>query len=71
MREESRDSAVRRISRRRGYTASKSRLRDPLAVGYGLWSLTDRDGSLISTGDGWTLEEVEQWLAGQDQEERS
>ena len=62
MQERSRHVAVRRTARRRGYTASKSRLRDPLAIGYGRWTVTDRTGRRISPDDGWTLDQVEHWL---------
>ena len=60
---ESRHAAVRRIAKRRGYTASRSRLRDHRAVGYGQWTITDRKGKHISPPGGWTLEQAEQWLA--------
>jgi hypothetical protein len=66
MKESSRRVAVRRIASRRGFTASLSRLRDPLAVGYGLWTVTDRKGKRVSAPDGWTLEQVEQWIADQE-----
>jgi hypothetical protein len=64
MEPQSRYAAVRRIAKRRGYTASRSRLRDPLAVGYGRWTVTGRGGRRASPPGGWTLEQVEQWLAG-------
>ena len=60
--------AVRRIAKRRGYTASRSRLRDPLAIGYGRWTVTGPRGRRISPRGGWTLEQVEQWLADQEKE---
>lgn len=60
--------AVRRKATRRGYTASLSRLRDPLAIGYGRWTITDRQGTRVSPPDGWTLEEVEQWMTDQERE---
>jgi hypothetical protein len=63
MQPESRHAAVRRIARRRGYTASRSRLRDRLAVGYGQWTVTDHEGRHVSPPGGWTLEQAEQWLA--------
>lgn len=66
MKETSRRVAVRRIAKRRGFSASLSRLRDPLAVGYGLWTVTDRKGKRVSAPDGWTLEQVERWLADQE-----
>ena len=62
----SRHAAVRRTASRRGYTASRSRLRDKLAVGYGRWTVT-RAGVPVSPPGGWTLEQVEQWLAGSGQ----
>jgi hypothetical protein len=65
MKEKSRQVTVRRIAKRRGYTASLSRLRDKLAVGYGMWTVTeDRLGHRrVSPPGGWTLDQVEQWLA--------
>jgi hypothetical protein len=65
MQERSRHVAVRRIAGRRGYTASRSRLRDSLAIGYGRWTVTDGKGRRVSPPGGWTLEQVEQWLADQ------
>lgn len=59
-----RENRIRRIAKRRGYVASRSRLRDPRAVGYGTWTITDRKGKHISPPGGWTLEQTEQWLAG-------
>ena len=63
MQQKSREIAVRRTAARRGYTASKSRLRDPLAVGYARWTVTGSRGKRISPPGGWTLEEAQQWLA--------
>lgn len=72
MQQKSREVAVRRTASRRGYTASKSRLRDPLAVGYGRWTVTGpQSSSLVSPPGGWTLEQVEQWLAAQASRNRS
>ena len=68
MQEKSRHVAVRRKAKRRGYTASKSGLRDPLAIGFGMWTVTDRRGRHVSPRGGWTLEQVEQWLARQEQD---
>ncbi len=65
MQEKSREIAVRRIASRRGFTASKSRLRDQLAVGFGRWTVTGPRGKHVSPPGGWTLEQVEQWLADQ------
>jgi hypothetical protein len=63
MQQKSREIAVRRIAARRGYTAAKSRVRDPLAVGYGRWTVTGPRRSRVSPPGGWTLEQVEQWIA--------
>jgi hypothetical protein len=60
--EKVRENRLRDTARRRGYQMSKSRLRDPLAVGYGRWHVTARDGQRISGEDGWTLDDVEAWL---------
>jgi hypothetical protein len=60
--EKVRENRLRDTARRRGYHMSKSRLRDPLAIGYGRWHVTDRDGQCISGEDGWTLDDVEAWL---------
>ena len=62
---ESRYAAVRRIAKRRGYSASRSRLRDRLAAGYGQWTVISPTGEHVSPPGGWTLEQVEQWLADQ------
>lgn len=62
----SREVAVRRIAARRGYTATKSRLRDPLAVGYATWTVTGPRNKRVSPPGGWTLEQVEQWLSSQE-----
>ena len=68
MKEKSRYIRARRIAKRRGYTASLSRLRDKLAVGYGQWTVTDLRGKRVSPPGGWTLEQVEQWLGLERQE---
>jgi hypothetical protein len=61
--QESRERAVRRIAKRRGYTASLSRTRDPLARDYQRWHVTGPEGGRISPARGWTLEQAERWLA--------
>jgi len=67
VKQQSRDAAVRRIAKRRGYTASRSRLRDTAAIGYGRWTVTGPRGKRVSPKDGWTLEQAEQWLTHQGQ----
>jgi hypothetical protein len=59
---ESRIKTVRRVARRRGYHVSLSRVRDPLATGFGRWTVTGPGGGRISPKGGWTLEQVEHWL---------
>jgi alkylated DNA nucleotide flippase Atl1 len=59
----SRDAQVRRVARRRGYNASRSRVRDPRARGYGRWTVKGPEGGQISPERGWTLDQVEAWLA--------
>lgn len=63
MQQRSREKRVRRIAARRGYRASKSRVRDPLAPGYGRWTVTGPEGGRISAKTGWSLEQVENWIA--------
>jgi hypothetical protein len=60
---ESRIKTVRRTARRRGYTVSLSRTRDPLALSFGRWTVTGPEGGRISPERGWTLEQVEHWLS--------
>jgi hypothetical protein len=60
---------VRRIAERRGYALRKSKSRDQLAVGYGLFSVTDlRTGENVNPKIAgkwecsWTLSDVEKFL---------
>ena len=69
MKAKSRYIRARRVAKRRGYDASLSRLRDPLAIGYGMWTVTDSKGKRVSAPGGWTLDQVEQWLGLEHQEE--
>jgi hypothetical protein len=63
MKRESRDAQVRRVAKRRGYHASRSRVRDPLARDYQRWHVTGPEGGRISPARGWSLEQAERWLA--------
>jgi hypothetical protein len=65
MKIESRERRVRRIAARRGYTASLSRVRDKAAPGFARWTVTSAGGRLLSGKRGWSLEQVERWLARQ------
>lgn len=49
-----RENRLRRMAARQGLTLQKSRLRDPRAIGYGLYQLGDRQGL--------TLDQVEKQL---------
>jgi hypothetical protein len=62
MKRQSRDAQVRRVAARRGYRASRSRVRDQLAPGYARWTVTGPEGRLLSGKRGWTLEQVEAWI---------
>ncbi len=53
---------MRRIAKRRGYTASRSRVRDKAAPGYGRWTVTGPGGGRISPERGWTLDQAEAWI---------
>jgi hypothetical protein len=64
--QESRERYVRRVARRRGYTASLSRVRDQLAPGFGRWTVTGPGGRVLSGKRGWPLEQVERWLGRQE-----
>ena len=63
MKEPSRDHRLRRIATARGYTASKSKVRDRAMPGFGRWTVTGPDGSPVSPEGGWTTRQAEQWLA--------
>jgi hypothetical protein len=65
MKRQSRDAQVRRVAKRRGYRASRSRVRDPLARDYARWTVTGPEGGRVSPKTGWTLEQVEAWLSKQ------
>jgi hypothetical protein len=58
----SREVRLRNTARRRGFEISKSRLRDPLAVGYGIWTVTDSKGKAIAELP--NLDAVEEFLGG-------
>ena len=38
--EKVRENRLRRIAKRRGFGLEKSRVRDPLAIGFGLWRIS-------------------------------
>lgn len=55
-----RENRARRMAERRGFALEKSRRRDPLAVGYGTWTVRDDYGCVV--GKRLTLEQVEEVL---------
>ena len=54
-----RELRARRKARRQGLVLSRSKLRDPDAIGYGTYSLHTEAGQLMSSPNGITLDEVE------------
>ena len=70
-----RELRLRRMASRRGYRLSRSRVRDPRAVGFGLYALVDENTGKAVNPDivgrwkhSWTLDEVEKWLRGDEAE---
>lgn len=64
MNTKTREIRLRRTAERRGYHVSKSRRRDPLALDYGRWTVTDQHGQVVSGPHGFTLDELDQYLTG-------
>jgi hypothetical protein len=63
------EARVRRMAARQGLTLSKSRRRDPRALDYGIWYLTDATSNRLRKGpdqDGYrSLHQVEAYLTSQ------
>ena len=60
-----RENRVRRMAERQGFRLVKSRRRDPRAVDYGAYWLTDQRSNTIAAGDpqrGMSLDDAEIWL---------
>jgi hypothetical protein len=62
-----RENRARRAAERQGLTLVKSRRRDPRALGYGRFMLTDsRTGAVVAQGSerghGLTLDQIEDYL---------
>jgi hypothetical protein len=63
-----RENLLRRAAVRQGYFLSKSRRRDPRAIGYGTWGIWDPKAKKWvyaadpEDGYGLTLDQVEDWL---------
>lgn len=65
--EKVRENRLREVAKRRGFTMSKSRRRDPLAVDFGQWTLTSGDigGLPMRTVTLQSLDSVESFLDGE------
>jgi hypothetical protein len=61
--EKVRENRLRRAAARQGLTLNKSRRRDPRALDYGLYSLTDNNNVLVVGG--CPLDQIESWLTGE------
>jgi hypothetical protein len=56
-----RENRLRRVAARRGFKLTRSRRRDPKALDYGLYWLTDtRTGDPVSPEAGLTIDEMEE-----------
>lgn len=62
-----RENRLRRKLDRMGYRLAKSRRRDPDAVDYGCYAITNPSNHVVwGAGNGWfslNLDEVEEWIA--------
>ncbi len=56
------EARLRRTLARRGYTRAKSRARDPLALEFGKYYISD-GWTRLRVFEGTTIESVEQWVA--------
>ena len=53
-----RENRLRRMLHRQGFALTKARRRDPLAVDYGLYTISGDRGPVA---DGLTMDEAERW----------
>lgn len=53
---------LRRMASRQGLALTRSRRRDPHALDYGMYWLTDASGFYVTSRDGCSLDEIEQYL---------
>lgn len=63
--EKVRENRLRRAAARQGLALAKSRRRDPRALDFGLYWLTDQDGAFVTPESGTDLDEIERYLTGQ------
>lgn len=64
--EKVRENRFRRVLKRRGYILRKVRRKDPDAIDYGTYFITDFNNCMMAGGQPWeqlTLDEVEAWIA--------
>jgi hypothetical protein len=68
------ENKLRRMAARQGFTLSKSRLRDPRALGYGGYQI-ERDNVIVAGGQSYqhmmSLDEVEAWLLSEPERRRT
>jgi hypothetical protein len=57
-----RENQLRRKAARQGLTLTRSRRRDPDALGFGKYWLRTVDGRLTTSADGASLDEIERYL---------
>jgi hypothetical protein len=57
-----REARVRRMAARQGLTLVKSRRRDPRALDYGRFTISNQAGRQLHQG---TLAQIEEWLTSQ------
>jgi hypothetical protein len=60
--EKVRENRLRRMAGRQGLTLTRSRRRDPRALDFGLYWLTNRDGRKVGNPDGMSPDDVERYL---------
>ena len=58
-----RENRLRRMAERQGLTLTRSRRRDPRAVDYGLYWLTETStDTTVTPAEGATVDQIEGWL---------
>ena len=62
--EKVKENRLRRTAERRGLQLTKSRRRDPRALDFGKYWLSDASSALVSPEQGMNLDEVETFLLG-------
>jgi hypothetical protein len=66
--EKVRENRLRRMAERQGLVLHKSRRRDPRALDYGTYYVTDRDRNVLVSGERMSLDEIEAYLTGEHEE---